>query len=298
MIRRALVSVVALGLLIPGLPLRGPVPAEAAPSTVESAGFETAATNEWLLVVTANLAEAFDEKDMQSHTELRFFISRLRDSAPRRPDVLLLQEVRRSSARWVANRLNRSTRGNYVVVSKLDETPWRRTANGGWRETDTAIVVDKKRLAPLRQGFVQTADPWSHRFDMRKRQAWAAARHRETGRKLSFVSLHFAKSPNNRQEFPNRFERWSKKMGATLQTRFPDSVRVIGGDFNHTTDAVPNGLSPFGIERIAPAEKPFVVDYIYSSGAVGVGGRDSRQPPYSDHAFIWTTTSLTEGSGD
>ena len=252
--------------------------------------------DKWALVVTANLAEAFDSGDVSDHSELRSFISKLLRDAPRRPDVLLLQEVRRSSATWVAQQLSRATGGSYVVGNNLAATPWHVDGQGNWTETDTAIVFDKTRMRLLNSGFVSTKDPWSYRKGMKKRQAWALLQHRASGQKVGAFSLHFAKSPKNRQEYPAMFAGWTEKLAMFFHRNYPKATRMIGGDFNHTTASVPSVLAQFGYGRIAPVEKPFVVDYIFSTGIVGLSGRDADVPTYSNHRYLWATTYLGSDS--
>src|SRR5687768_17287391 len=61
-----------------------------------------------LLVVATNLLEAWGD-EANNNSEMDIYVSRLLNQVPYLPDVLLLQEVKYRSARYVKNLLTRET---------------------------------------------------------------------------------------------------------------------------------------------------------------------------------------------
>ena len=69
-----------------------------------------------VMVVTANLREAWSYSDVQSHWDMDKFVNRVLDEFRYRPDILALQEVRRASAKYVARKLSGKSGQRYQVV--------------------------------------------------------------------------------------------------------------------------------------------------------------------------------------
>ena len=96
--RQSSVAVVVV-LSFSALWIEGPtVAAQVIPSPLELAGSGSPESPvDELLVVSANLQEAFDDADVRDTKDIAGFSGRLLRQVPYKPDVLLLQEVRLSS---------------------------------------------------------------------------------------------------------------------------------------------------------------------------------------------------------
>ena len=86
-------GVVGLVTVIAGLALTGATPVHAGATEASPPGR--------VVVVTTNLQEAWQTADVRDHSEMENYVERLIDQLPYFPDVVLLQEVKLSSARYV-----------------------------------------------------------------------------------------------------------------------------------------------------------------------------------------------------
>lgn len=264
------------------------------------------------MVVTANLQEASIEKDVEDLSEMKVFVRRLLDRIPYRPDVLLLQEVRRSSARYVARLLTRSTGDQYDVANRLDREPWRSGPNR-WVITDTATVINTATTTKRSSGFIRTGNPWGikDRDHQYKRHAYVSTQERESRSRLALISVHLARAPEKTAATRAKYAGWVDKLATGLEAKYPESARAIGGDFNQTRCYVsdPCRLSPFWevltdgafdyveslwtVNRTRPSSDERMdlgVDFIFTTARPLAAGADDKKPPdfYSNHRFFWT----------
>ncbi|HZA20542.1 MAG TPA: hypothetical protein VE889_06780, partial [Actinomycetota bacterium] len=143
-----------------------------------------------VLVVTNNLKEGFDERDVRNMREVRVFADRVLTKTPYRPDVLLLQEVRSKSAHYVAKVLTRKTNYRYRVVVDAARNPWRRVG-GHVVKADTAIVMNATTMAKSGSaGYITTRWDPDGRLPERKKNARVQLQERASSMTVSFASVH------------------------------------------------------------------------------------------------------------
>lgn len=131
-----------------------------AAATVAAAGAEdraagrnllTNSPQDEVLVVTTNLQEGFGEADLENIYELERYADRLATQLPYIPDVLLLQEVRRKSARAAARLLTNTFDQSYVVAVEPPRYPTRSTPKIR-TETSSAIVMNEETMRKIEAG--------------------------------------------------------------------------------------------------------------------------------------------------
>jgi hypothetical protein len=247
-----------------------------------------------LVIVTANLNEAYDDKDLRSMKELAPFAERVVESAPHDPDILLLQEVRRASAKYIADKMSRETGHRYVLATPLGKEPYRSTATK-WIERDVGVLLNTETMKSLgKTGVVTTPKPWGVKDKrMYKEHAYVLAEIRGTGEKIAALSLHFPPSPGDRSSYAGKFAKWTRKVATVMKNKFPSATRVVGGDFNQVSQGAHKPvLESFGYTFILPQDVILGVDHIYTTGTAGFGGADDRKGSYSDHRFFWGESLL------
>lgn len=256
-----------------------------------------------MLVVTINLQEAWGE-DMEDSSEIGQFVTTLLQKAPHEPDVVLLQEVRRSAVLKTAKLLTQKTGQTYVSPLPMAAEPWRFNAAGTWIESDTAILMNKRTMASIGKGStVKTPDPWNEKYDSAKKEhAVAVLQHRATSQKISFVTLHMGAPPQRTAANAAKIAEWTKKIAAYQNRKHPGMIHVMGGDFNWPKNV--NGeVQPFwnvmhrdlgyleGITLFTSGASNPAVDYIFSN-ATAVGGGSGPEGSYSNHRFFWSVLSI------
>ncbi|MGH2753740.1 MAG: endonuclease/exonuclease/phosphatase family protein [Actinomycetota bacterium] len=242
-----------------------------------------------LVIVTANLNEAYDARDVRSPKELKSFPRRVASRTPNDPDVLLLQEVRERSAKYVARAMSRQTGDRYLVATPVLEEAYRATATK-WIERDTAVLLNSETMKPLSKGaVVRTPKPWGvKKKRMYKEHGYVLAKERSSGARVAALSLHFPPAPGGRSTFPGKFAEWTRKVAGVLKRRYPNATRIVGGDFNQVSGGAHRPvLENFGYTFIVPAGVILGVDHIFTTGVAGRAGADSREGSYSDHRFFW-----------
>lgn len=279
-------------------------------------GRPSAAADPGLIVVTANLQEAFDDRDMASHSEMRVFVDRLLDRVGSPPDVLLLQDVRKSAVRVVIDRLKTKTGTTYGIGQVLPALPGLKEGDK-WISVETAIVFNTATMAmPKRGGFTRVRNPWGFhdKYIEYKSQAFVALNSKASGAKLAFMSVHLPKPPQKTHKNSLKTKAWVEQLANFMKNRFETRMPIIGGDFNQTrcVDKDPCAESPYWrqlnqmgyTEAVSTAQQrlhwtdriQLGVDYIFTkSGASSVieGSGDVNPPQfYSDHRFFWAELSL------
>ncbi|MDQ3680063.1 MAG: hypothetical protein M3378_05880 [Actinomycetota bacterium] len=198
-----------------------------------------------VLVVDANLLEAFGEEDVADPTDMENFVRRLLSQVPYTPDALLLQEVIGASTEKVARILTEMTGSTYVVAAGPGEShvvvPATATTPEIRRETAILLNVDSMRLLDA-GGYVDNAYAQEHHRSgtwITKQEPYLMAKERRGGLSTPLVSLHYV--PNSRftsADVGFRYKaEWSERIAQLLDTTYPSpstrQVEVIGGDFNN-----------------------------------------------------------------
>ncbi|MFN2489479.1 MAG: hypothetical protein ABR529_07040 [Actinomycetota bacterium] len=300
-----------------------PVPAAADVSTESPA--------DQVLVVTANLQEAYSDKDVRDATDVDVFLRRASSLLPYAPDVLLLQEVRHRSAAYVARGLTARTGSHYSVIVDPGVDPWHK-ARKKIVKKETAIVVNTDTMQPLGGGFLKTSYPRSESVDGRKPElknnAYALVQERASGLRVPLVSVHLSRWENFRSKSSSdaRRKTWTTKIASFLASKYPVAyARTFGGDFNSARCSSTVGgcrPTPFwntatnatlafrdAVQTIAPDPG---VDYVFTRGGIYDAGSDRAYDSkstgndsarfYSDHKFRWSVigadiTAPTKPSG-
>lgn len=277
-----------------------------------------------VVVVTANLQEAYDERDLRDMREMRVFVSRLLERAPA-PDVLLLQEVRRASAAYVAELLEARTGHDFAVVRDPGPEPWARRG-GVIVKSETAVLIDADTMARAGRGgwLRQTHDAddgAAGETRTVKKTAYVPLEQRATGLRVAVASAHFHLDNllRSKRVAARYKERWSVEITRLLQREYPSSVHVWGGDLNASRCRDPRAdgcvLSPFWKTMTTePFDYDDVVytvsvrdddvvekrtghsDYVFTDGTPVDAGSDITYKDelehdssvfYSDHRFFW-----------
>lgn len=263
-----------------------------------------------VLVVVTNLEEAYDNGgDISNRTDMKNYVRTLLQKTPDRPDALLLQEVRRSSANFVAWRLRTATGQNYRVVVK-PQIPLVQVIKPGLTvHSETAIILNlttMKVAAP--GGFITSeydaadAAPGSGRAF--HKQTYVLAQERSSGQKIALASLHFphVRSMRSREVSNTYREKWTQQILTVVGKKYPRRDHTtIGGDFNSIRCfegsfqtcvfakfySLMTALYNYH-DLIYETVKQTGVDYIFTSGSPLAGFVDnSPKDYYSDHQFRW-----------
>jgi Endonuclease/Exonuclease/phosphatase family len=246
-----------------------------------------------VVLVTANLREAYGADDLADLGEMAIFVDRLLQQLPRRPDVLLLQEVRHSSATRVARLLTRAVGDSYGVIVDPGRHPARHRARRSVFR-NTGIVINRatmKRLAG--GGFIGNA--YGNRVGQ---NAYTLVAQRGARVRLALMSVHLM--PHHLRATA----RWVDKDARLLRRKYPRAqLRIMAGDFNadrcrrwapHCTPVafyrtlVRKPYSYKDVVRAAAKRRRGGVDYVFATGTPVTAGVDLRgKGLYSDHAFRW-----------
>ncbi|MDQ3957135.1 MAG: endonuclease/exonuclease/phosphatase family protein [Actinomycetota bacterium] len=271
-----------------------------------------------VLVVTANLQEAFNASDLRNMSEIGVFVPRLLGMLPYRPDVLLLQDVRKKAVVKTAELLTKKTGDRYKIGQRLRTEPWQKLPNNVWYSTETAVVFNSATMEMKgRSGFVRIRNPWGNPkgdYVEYKGQAYFGAVERAGGAEVGVMSVHLPKEPVENRTTAKRFAPWIERLATFMEKRYPNATRIIGGDFNQTRclGKDPCEYSPFWKKLTSKAfgytdalwtiqepkhytrRLPLGVDLIFSTGDVRDAGGDVKNPPvfYSDHRFFWADLEL------
>jgi exonuclease III len=267
-----------------------------------------------LMVVTANLAEAWDYADTQKHGDMDTFVARVLDEFKYRPDVLALQEVRKSSADYVARKLSARSGQPYKVVVSPPANPYFPYGGGRAGAKETSIVINAKTMKVLDPGgYLATVAKPEHEVEPNDpvfHQAFALLQKRGTTKKFATMSVHLLPRGYLANMDLDKYYRnkWAKQMHNKLRARYgakSDLRYLMGGDFNQlgclrgtSEDCV--SKSPFwqtltGFGYLDTIKAFTTVDYIWSKGMPGaLYGLDSgyhsmsKANRYSDHPFRWS----------
>ncbi|HEU4481134.1 MAG TPA: hypothetical protein VFS18_04550, partial [Actinomycetota bacterium] len=219
-------------LAVTGLSVLGAtLPAPAAPA-VETPDGE-------IMIVTANLDEAYTSQDMQNLGEMKIFAKRLKAQVPFAPDVLLLQEVRDRSATKVARLMRKKFNQRYIVAVNPGSPP---TKEFGRKQIhkETAIVINTATIAKRSKGgyiateYDRSAAAPGAKIVTRK-NAHLLVEEKSSDVRVAVASIHFnpaAQMKSSSVSDRNR-GRWAREIATALNNKYPAAAHDnIGGDFN------------------------------------------------------------------
>lgn len=272
-----------------------------------------------MLVVSTNLQEAWQD-EANNNSEMNNYVSRLLAQLPYLPDVLLLQEVKLKSARYVKNLLTTSTGETYGWGHKAPAQPWTQNPKRRW-EMDNAILFNTETTRKLDDGgWVDLTYKRAHATDKdvrveTTRQGRVSLKERDGGMTLGGVTAHIQYG-HLIESYDTQYQvAWTDKMAQALVNRYPNAIHAIGGDFNkdrctggsdvRSCDKAPfwDNLTstPWSFEdslyQVFRNGKEGVglggVDFIFTTGRPIDAGSDTSYDKsndatfYSDHRFFW-----------
>ena len=199
-----------------------------------------------VVVISANLQEAFLPSDVQDSSEMRSFARRIRQLVQERtilyaPDVLLLQEVASFSTTKLARFLKDATGYTYAITIGPELSPIVKDTAEHQIVRDTAILINAATMEVIgRKGFITSryGAPESRNAAKPrwKQQAFAAVQEKTGGFSLALASVHFTPTEEMASEETAfaRKGRWADAIARHLSEAFPKQhTRVIGGHFNN-----------------------------------------------------------------
>jgi len=251
----------------------------------EPARLETSPRGQ-ILVLDANLQEAFIASDVADPTDMWNFARRAAALLPYAPDVVLLQEVVEPSAINVATFLGEEVGHSYEVAiapgptafPKADEAPDEQV------QQETAILINSGTVQMMgERGFFETSYSPSDGIEGQKAKtklhAYAAVREIQSKRTYPLMSLHFV--PNqyfNSEEVGWAYkERWSRSVAEFLDATFPppkSGGHIVGGDFNNRRcrDVIEaRGCERFPFWDVMTAENDYSDAIFTAGGAEEIG---------------------------
>lgn len=266
-----------------------------------------------VVVVTANVQEAFGADDLRNMSEMKVFVSRLVKQVPYKPDVVLLQDARKKAVLKVASLLKKKTGNRYRVGQRLRREPWEKRPHNVWYSTETAILVNAGTMKPKGSGgFVRLRNPWGDakkNYTEYKGQAYMGAVERDGGAEVGLMSVHLPKAPTNNAKTRKRYAPWVERLAKFMGRKYDSGTKIIGGDFNQTRcrSKDPCKVTPFWktLTNADPgytealwavqAQKhwsdrlPLGVDWIFTTDGIENADGDVKNPPkfYSNHRFFW-----------
>ena len=315
--RRKAVSLLILGLLVSAFIASSVVPSDAQTSKHSPEG--------QLLVVSTNLQEAWQD-DANNNSEMKNYVSRLLDQLPYLPDVLLLQEVKLRSARFVKKLLTDQTGEVYGFGWKPPRQPWTQNPQRRW-EMDNGILINTETVQKLDTGgWIDLTYERAHAADKVERvettrQARVSVQERQGDLKLGAASVHLQYG-HLLEKYDTQYQNeWTDKLATVLANKYPKAVRVIAGDFNKdrcvgSSDVRSCDKAPFwdnltsadyayddSLYRVFRNGKEGVglggVDFIFTTGKPEDAGSDTTYDKsdnatfYSDHRFFWALIGST-----
>lgn len=270
-----------------------------------------------ILVVDANLTELFDPLDTADTSDLERFADRLKEQLPEAPDVLLLQELRRTSGHKLLAILGERFGTRFHMAFAPGPRIWDGAANEVMHEV--AVVINQATMKTLDTSALINRYPVRQATPpglATEKLVGIAHLRRKGGQTLVVASLHF---PPDRSFLesgagePHR-ARWAERIAARVVEMDPDAVHVVAGDFNsprclnHTwrdcdlaawwealvrePNPIPDARQVFK-DRVGWRHAPRAgVDHIFTDGYVWNYETDDdylkdESDYYSDHRFRW-----------
>lgn len=275
-----------------------------------------------LLIVANNLSEDDNPSDLRRSPEARVLARRVLNQVPHRPDVVLLQEVVRETARRVARAFTNKTGDSYKVIKSCPlETSYIFLTKRRRLNCETGIVINSATIDVVDGGgFVKTTYAMKHAAEhvVTRKHAHALFERDDGGPQFAAMSVHWVRKTDIKGE-QRQFSyqnAWAAQQADRLADRYTTaSVRLMAGDFNQDRCAGEPSrncqpLAPFYetltgstydyIDAIRAIQPQGGVDLIFSTTTVLDAGvdlsynKDTTDPKkfYSDHRFRWALVEM------
>lgn len=277
-----------------------------------------------MMVVTTNLQEAWQD-EANDNSEMDKYVARLLAQLPHLPDVLLLQEVKLKSARYVKDLLTTTTGDTYGWGHKPPAQPWIQNLKRRW-EMDNAILFNTETTRKVgKSDWIDLTYKRAHAADKVERvettrHGTVSLTERDGDMTLASITVHLQYGHLEPRYDPKYQVTWTDRLAQALDNRYPGAVHAIGGDFNEDRCVGESGVSncdeaPFwhnlttapwnyedSVYRVFRNGKDGVglggVDFIFTTGRPIDAGSDKsydRHNPatfYSDHRFYWAEIGI------
>ena len=234
-----------------------------------------------ILVLDANLQEAFIASDVADPTDMQNFAHRAAELVPFAADVVLLQEVVGPSAAGVAGFLSDETGFTYQVAIAPGPTafPQADEAPDEQVQQETAILFNSETTKLVgERGYFETsydpADGIEGQKAKTKLHAYAAVKDLQSKKVYPLMSLHFVPNQNFISDDVGwgYKQRWSRDATTFLDGVFPApqwTGHVVGGDFNNrrcTTQVEARECETFPFWDVMTIDNGYA-DSIFTAGA-------------------------------
>jgi hypothetical protein len=264
------------------------------------------------MIVTANLNEAWDYGDTQRHGDMDRFVNRILKQKWT-PDVLAVQEVRRSSAQYVAKKLSARSGLPFRVVVLPPSNPFQ-PYKGRAGAYETSIIANTKTMRIVNNGgMMPTAARPEHVVEPHDPvffQSYALLQKRSSDENFAMMSVHlYPRGYLANMDLDKSYrKKWADQMRRKLVERYGGRANlnyVLAGDFNQsvclrghwsrcfTKSPFATALTRAGYENTSKDQGE--VDLIWSRGkpnAYHLWDRKLKSMPaakrYSDHPFRWS----------
>lgn len=274
-----------------------------------------------MMVVTTNVQEVWGRADMRDQSELDNYVERLIDQLPYLPDVVLVQEVRLKSAKYIKNLLTETTGNAYGWGVRPPRRPWSQNPRKR-TETDSAILVNTETVAKKDGGgYISLTYERRHATDKAERveitqHARVSVEEKAGDLTLAGASVHMQYGHLQDRYVDQYQTKWTNKLARVMAEKYPNGTRVIAGDFNKDRCAERSGArncekavfwKNLTGDRWSYTDSLFAVfeggkegvglggvDFIFTTGDPIDAGSDTsynKSNPeefYSDHRFYWT----------
>lgn len=278
-----------------------------------------------VLVMSDNVYEV-PKGDAGNAGDMRNFVDRMGEMAPTAPDIVLIQEARKSAVVNIKNFMVKKFGCSFSIPVNASKSAWqwinKYSKLGG---QDTAVIVNDDSMSVRSKGYV------SHDYDGSetakgetvkvKKSAWAKVVEKNIGGSAApltvlAASVHYPRGSDFINDATNKRlkKEFTEKLARELEreqpagTRNDDVIHVIGGDMNNFRfEGKPSNETPAynaithkpwnyndGVIDLAPSGSPNPIDYIFSTGNAARADVDknnahNEKAPnfYSNHDLRW-----------
>lgn len=283
-----------------------------------------------VLVMSDNVYEVA-KSDARDPSDMRRFVDRMKEMAPTAPDIVLIQEARKSAVNRIRDFMVNKFGCRFSVPVNASRSAWQ-WIHKYWKLSgqDTAVIVNESSMAIRSKGYVahdyNKTDAAKGESVKVKKSAWVKAVEKNVGgpaAPLTVVaaSVHYPRGSDFAGDATNKRLKkvFSEQLARQLERKEPDGgrndqvIHVIGGDMNnyryegkatnetpayHALTHAPWNFND-GVIDLASSGSPNPIDFIFSTGNAARAEVDKNNTHlekspnfYSNHDLRW---SMLEG---
>ena len=283
-----------------------------------------------VLVMSDNVYEV-QKSDARDPSDMRRFVDRMKEMAPTAPDIVLIQEARKSAVRNIRDFMVKKFGCRFSVPVDASRSAWQ-WIHKYWKlgGQDTAVIVNENSMAVRSKGYV--AHDYNRTYAAKgesvkvKKSAWVKTVERNVGGNAApltvvAASVHYPRGSDFAGDATNKRLKkvFSEQLARRLKRKQPDGdrsdkvIHVIGGDMNNNRyEGKASNETPAyaalthapwsyndGVIDLAASGSPNPIDFIFSTGNAARADVDkssthNENSPsfYSNHDLRW---ALLEG---